>query len=175
MNENVKLSCACDEGCSKGALRKTIENSIFTIFGNLVENNTIVVRYHGHLTDDSKDNTFHIFFYFDFEEKKEELQLTRCSKCAGECYCTLIDLNNYSKIRFGFMDSHGNIEQNNDKLFELDIIKDPISKIMQRYGFEENTKLPLVSDECHKETGLFKTIIKHILSFFNSFKKETLK
>ena len=32
MNEFVKFECACDLGYNKGALKKTIENNIFTIF-----------------------------------------------------------------------------------------------------------------------------------------------
>lgn len=32
MNEFVKFQCACDTGYDNGAIKKTIENNIFTIF-----------------------------------------------------------------------------------------------------------------------------------------------
>ncbi len=35
MNEFVKFECACKLGYDKGALKKTIENNIFTIFRKL--------------------------------------------------------------------------------------------------------------------------------------------
>ena len=175
MSENVKMSCSCDTGFDKGALKKTIENNIFTIFGNMVENNSIVIRYHGLLSDNPDTNSFSIVYYFDSEiENKRELTLTKCTKCEGQCYCGAIDLKSHSKMFFVFKNEEGQLEQNGENIFELCILKDPISSIMQRYGFEANTNLPIEKDSLSKHENHFKNIIESIKLFFlTCFTKKT--
>ena len=93
MCENVKSSCSCDVGIDKGVLKKTLENNIFTIYGNLTENNSIVLRYHGLLTDNILDNstTLNIEYCFDsIENDKTSLALDKCAKSLGDCYCANI-------------------------------------------------------------------------------------
>ena len=166
MCENVKVSCSCDLGYDKGVLKKTIENSIFTIFGNVVENSSIVIRYHGFLTENESANGFSILYSFDTESNsKLTLPLTKCKKCDGECYCAVIDLENHTKLYFSFEDNLKEIEQNKDKMFELEIKKDPISSIMQRYGFEKNEKLPVDTQSKDKKINCFQSLFDNIKMF----------
>lgn len=71
MCENVKTKCACDIGYDKGVLKKTLENNIFTIFGNLSQKSSIVIRYHGILTENN-DKKFNMFYYFDSMESNKK-------------------------------------------------------------------------------------------------------
>ena len=111
MDEFVNFECACNAGYDKGALKKTIENNIFSVFGNLNQNNSIVIRYHGILTgqENSDSTQFSMFYYFDNQENdKKNIELHKCYKCVGECYCATIDLNTYNTIHFGFFDNKEN-------------------------------------------------------------------
>lgn len=173
MNEFVNFECACNLGYDKGALKKTIENNIFSIFGNLNQKNSIVIRYHGQLTekDDINSTEFSMFYFFDnLENDKKTVKLHRCSKCAGDCYCITIDLDMHHTLNFGFLDNNGNYELNNGTEFKLNILPDPISNIMQRYGFEQNTALPTF--EKKRDTiSTFENLLNSIKLFFkNCFK-----
>lgn len=174
MNEFVKFECACDTGYDKGALKKTIENNIFTIFGNLNQKNSIVIRYHGILTDNNSSNstTFNMFYFFDNSENdKKILELKKCTKCDGDCYCATIDLDINHSLNFGFFDENNNYELSDNKTFKLEIAPDPISSIMQRYGFEQNTALP-VCEEYKDKMFVLGNILNNIKTFFNNlFKK----
>ena len=173
MNEFVNFECACNIGYDKGALKKTIENNIFSIFGNLNQKKSIVIRYHGKLTDieDNNSTEFSMFYFFDnLESDKKTVKLHKYSKCPGECYCATIDLDMYHTLNFGFLDNNENYELNGNIPFKLDILPDPISNIMQRYGFEQNTSLPTVP---HKKDNIFtfESIFNSIKLFFkNCFK-----
>jgi len=166
MCENVKTKCACDIGYDKGVLKKTLENNIFTIFGNLSQKSSIVIRYHGILTENN-DKKFNMFYYFDsMESNKKTVPLDRCTKSIGECYCAVIDLENYNNLHFGFMDENENYDINSNKAFELPISVDPIANLMQRYGFEKNKNLPTCEPKEQPTLNNFKNIIESIKSFF---------
>jgi len=174
MNEIVKRNCACELGYDKGALKKTIENNIFTIFGNLNQKNSIVIRYHGILTEHNTENTttFNMFYYFDgLENDKKTIKLQKCTKCLGECYCATIALNDYHYINFGFFDENNNHEPAINNSFKLDIATDPISSIMQRYGFEQNTNLPTNIED---KENLFENILMSIKDFFKKLLKKQI-
>lgn len=173
MNEFGNFECACNAGYDKGALKKTIENNIFSIFGNLNQKKSIVIRYHGLLTEkeDNDSTEFNMFYFFDnLENNKKTIKLHKCSKCLGDCYCATIDLDMYHTLNFGFLDSNGNYELNGTTSFKLNILPDPISNIMQRYGFEQNTALPTLEK---KKNNIFtlENILNSIKLFFtNCFK-----
>lgn len=166
MCENVKLSCSCDIGYDKGVLKKTIENSIFTIFGNVYQENSIVIRYHGYLTDNENAQNFNLSYCFDNQASdKKTISLTKCTKCDGECFCSVIDLDKHTKLYFSFEDDKKNIDKNGDKMFELNIIKDPISSIMQRYGFEKNENLPVKKQIEDKKINCLQNLLDNIKYF----------
>ncbi len=173
MNEFVNFECACNTGYDKGALKKTIENNIFSIFGNLNQKNSIVIRYHGILTAKEEDNStvFSMFYYFDnLENDKKTIKLHKCTKCAGDCYCATIDLDMYHTLNFGFLNNNGNYELNNSYPFKLDILPDPFSNIMQRYGFEQNTALPTL-EKSKDKFFVFESILNKIKVLFKKYLK----
>ena len=173
MNEFVNFDCACNTGYDKGALKKTIENNIFSIFGNLNQKSSIVIRYHGLLTETEEKNSgaFSMFYFFDnLENNKKIITMHKCTKCDGDFYCATIDLDMHHSLNFGFLDDDSNYELNGNVPFKLEIHPDPISNIMQRYGFEQNTALPTLEK---KEDKFF--VLGNILNaikcfFYNYFK-----
>ena len=166
MCEIEKTSCSCDMGYDKGVLKKTIENNIFTIFGNITQGNSIVIRYHGILTEKEDIASINLFYCFDSElNEKKEILLNKCIKSLGTCYCATIDLDTqHSKLFFGFKDAKGNIDQNQNNLFELKIMEDPITNIMMRYGLDDNKNLPVKAMENHKFSRFLKHLIEKIKS-----------
>lgn len=181
MNENVKITCACELGYDKGALKKTIENNVFTIYGNLNKNNYIVIRYHGELIDnimpDNYENNLFVSYYFDGDDKKvQHLPLAKCNKCIGESYCTLISLEEHNNICFYFSlhdnssSAHDNsfLTEPEKQIYNLNIFKDPISDIFEKYGLEENTNLPVLEQESNLQIYKF---IQTIKSFFTKILK----
>jgi len=167
MNEFVKFECACDEGYDKGALKKTIENNIFTVYGNLNQKNSIVIRYHGELTEDSHDDCkeFNMFYFFNnAESEKKTIKLQKCAKCSSDCYCCTLDLDMNHALNFGFFDKKNNYEINSSNSFELEIFPDPISSLMQRYGFEKNTNLP-TNPQAESNLFTLKNIFNNIKNY----------
>lgn len=150
--------------------------TIFLLFsGNLNQNSTIVIRYHGTLTENDGNNSteYSMFYYFDeAENDKKVIKLHKCTKCVGECYCATIDLDINHRLNFGFFDESNKYEINTDKAFQLEIAPDPISNIMQRYGFEQNTNLPVIEDKNSKSFAM-KNILNAIKEFFGSLFKKT--
>ena len=170
MNKIVKFECACETGYDKGAIKKTIENNIFTVFGNPNQNNSIVIRYHGMLTENDFNNStaFHMFYYFDqLETDKKVISLEKCTKCPGECYCTNIDLGACHSLSFGFFNQSNEYELNCNKPFELSIAPDPIATFMQRHGLEQNVNLPTIEVEKTKIFA-FQDILCAIKCFFSN-------
>ena len=154
MNENVKVTCSCELGYDKGVLKKTIENNIFTIYGNITKNNYIILRYHGELIDnidyENYENNLYISYFFDNNKEQTKISpLAKCNKCVGENYCALISLENYNNITFEFYqekENHEHISDNTEiSSFKLDIKNDLLTDILQKYGIEENTKLPVTT------------------------------
>ena len=174
MNENVNITCICKLGFDKGALKKTIENNVFTIFGNLIKENSIVIRYHGILSDNIEQNNYtnnlQISYFFDKDEStRKSITLAKCTECIGENYCAIIDLENHNNISFEFIDSVSN-QKDGDQPFCLDILKDPVKDFMQRYGFEQNNELPAILPNKNK----FYSILSNLQMFFkNLFTKSS--
>lgn len=174
MNENVNITCICKLGFDKGAIKKTIENNIFTIYGNLIKENSIVIRYHGILSDNIEQNNYtnnlQISYFFDNDEStKNSVTLARCTECIGQNYCAIIDLEKHNNISFEFIDKNTN-KKDGEQPFKLDIIKDPVKDLMHRYGFEENTELPAILPNKNK----FYSILSNLQLFFkNIFTKSS--
>lgn len=168
MNENVKINCSCDTGFDKGAYKKTLENNIFTLFGNLYKGSSVVLRYHGMLTENIEEekynNDLFIQYFLDNDEENiKTIPLHICTKCSGECYCIDIDLEEYNKISFCF--KHNDLyDKNNDNYYTLNITKNPLNDVMQKYGFEKNKNLPVTNEE--NKIGILKKIFDNILKLF---------
>ena len=149
---------------------KRQQKTIFLLYsGNINQGNSIVIRYHGILAENTVSNStqFNIFYYFDKSENdKKTLKLQKCTKCDGQCYCATIDLDMFHSLHFGFYNENFEYELGKETPFTLDISPDPITDIMQRYGFEQNKNLPTYSATTD-EINVFKEIVNKIKSFFN--------
>ncbi len=173
MNENVNNTCICKLACDKCIIKKTIENNIFTIFGNISKNNSIVLRYHGELIDsicyEKYENNLYIKYFFDDNKAAIINQnLAKCTKCIGENYCALIDLGNHEKITFSFCTKE-NLEKENLMSFNLNISEDLLSAVMDKYDDELNKNLPVI--ESNKEIKI-KNIIQTIKDYFILLKRK---
>ncbi len=173
MNENENNTCICNLACDKCTIKKTIENNIFTIFGNVSKNSSIVLRYHGELIDsicyEKYENNLYIKYFFDDDKATTIYQcLAKCTKCVGENYCVLIDLGNHEKITFSFC-SKDNMDKNDLMSFNLNISEDLLSLVMNRYEDKANENLPVV--ESKKEIKI-KNIIQTIKDYFASLRRK---
>lgn len=173
MNENVNTTCICNLACDKCTIKKTIENNIFTVFGNIAKNNNIVLRYHGELIDnicyEKYENNLYIKYFFD-DNKTNTLHqcLAKCTKCVGENYCTLIDLGAHEKITFSFC-TKDNMDKEDLMSFNLNISEDLLSLIMDKYENKPNEYLPVV--ETKKEIRI-KNILQIIKDYFALLKRK---
>lgn len=181
MDNNVNSSCICELGYEKGVLKKTIENNIFTIYGNINKSNYIVLRYHGQLIDSIDHNNYknnlYISYYFDDNiNQNHVVSLAKCSKCIGENYCTLISLENYNSISFNFfMLPEGKDNSScytEETSFTLPITENPLTNILQKYGIEDNNNLPITTNDKQIQIK-FKKLISWIKQLFSIKNKET--
>lgn len=111
-----------------------------------------------------------MFYYFDqAENDKKIIELQKCTKCIGDCFCATLDLDTNHTLHFGFFNGN-NYELNNNTAFKLEIAPDPIANIMQRYGFEHNNNLPTYEEKNDKMFALqniFATIKNFFKKIFN--------
>ena len=115
----------------------------------------------------SDSTQFNMFYYFDqAENDKKIMQLQKCTKCDGECYCAAIDLDIFHSLHFGFFNENAEYELDKETPFTLEIAPDTITNIMQRYGFEQNINLPTYENN-NSKINVFKGILDKFKSFFN--------
>ncbi|MBR6689140.1 MAG: hypothetical protein IKL68_03910 [Clostridia bacterium] len=173
MNENVNNSCICTIGYEKGAFKKAIENNIFTIFGNISKNNSVVLRYHGELIDnicyEQYENNLYIKYFFNDDKNTiHKTKLAKCTKCIGENYCVLLDLKHYDKITFSFCVEQ-DIEKEDMMSFTLNIKEDLLSSFMERYEDVANSNLPAI--ETKHELNI-KNILQTLKEYFLAIKRK---
>lgn len=177
MNENVNNSCICGIAYTNGVFKKTIENNIFTIFGNICKNNNIILRYHGELIDnicyEQYGNNLYIKYFFDDDKSTTtSLNLAKCTKCVGENYCMLLALDNHSKITFSFCLKE-DLGKENLMSFNLNIKEDILTNFINKYSEDETTainyNLPVLEN---KHTINFKKILQGIKEYLLSIKKK---
>lgn len=173
MNENVNNSCICTIGYDKGAFKKQVENNIFTIFGNISKNNTIVLRYHGELIDnicyEQYENNLYIKYFFDDDKNAlNKVNLAKCTKCIGENYCTLIELENHNKITFSFCTAQ-DLEKEGLMSFNLNISEDLLSSFVNKYEEKTSENLPVLEN---KHEIKLKNIIQTIKDYFIILKRK---
>lgn len=171
MNEFGVEKCYCEVGYMKGAIKKNCEFENFSIFGNLMQKNTIVIRYNGILAKSNSDKiTLYYVFNNDWTNKKE-ITLTTCEHEKG-AFCASIDLEDYLNITFGFYNNSGTYDMNLANSYSLKIATNTIDDIMKRYSLEPNESLP-ISQENSTKLHTFSSIINGIKNIFkNIFKKQ---
>ena len=179
MNENVKVSCVCARGYDKGVLKKTIENNIFTVYGNLNKNSYILLRYHGQLIDniDYNNYTNNLYISYFFDGNKENISnstLAKCEHSVGENYCALISLDEHDCIDFQFYLRSENEDNicSEATTFKLDIQIDPLENLIQKHGLADITALPVSQEENEIK---FKKILNSIKKIFSSLFKNTTR
>lgn len=157
--------CRCKEGFDSGAMKKSIEFENFSIFGNIMKNNTIVVRYNGHLKFNSN-----VKMYWVFNNDWDNIQSASMSICDYDknSYCAILELKDEFSISIGFCTDNTTdaISQANSYTFK--IAQNTIDDIMKRYNFETNEALPTVTEKknIHKLENIFNKIKEIISQFF---------
>lgn len=148
MIENVTQNCYCEIGLEKGAIKKSCEFENFSIFGNLMKKNTIVIRYNGCLAKNYLEKSHKIILYYVFNNdwtNKQEIELKPCHH-EKNSFCAVIDLKDNMCITFGFYNSNGEYDKDLANSYSLKIANNTIDDIMKRYGIEENHELPVTMD-----------------------------
>lgn len=160
--ENIEIKkCSCLSAFSEGIGEKSFENEFFSIYGQIVEENSIVVRYHGN----NEITNPEIIVKFD-ENDPITIKLARCSHGKKYDYCTTLYLENYRYLNI-------KINENYESCCAIKIMKDPLKNIIERYALDRDPeKLPIVSSSFSN----IKSFFHNILSYFkNTFNKNNLK
>lgn len=157
--------CRCKEGFDSGAMKKSIEFENFCIFGNIMKNNTIVVRYNGHLKFDSN-----VKMYWVFNNDWEHIHTTNMSVCDYDknSYCSILDLKDEFSISIGFCTENTAQTMTQASSYSFKIAQNTIDDIMKRYNFEANEALPTVTEKknIHKLGSIFNKIKEFISQMF---------
>lgn len=130
MNENEVEKCYCDVGYEKGAIIKTSEFEKFSIYGNIMKKNTIVIRYV------SNSPVLLTYTFNNKMETKKEILLTKCSHQKNS-YCISIDLEDNICLNLSF-----NTEPTCN--YDLKIANNTLDDILNKYEPEKNDKLPTI-------------------------------
>ena len=149
MKEKEVEKCYCEAGFEKGAIKRNCEFENFSIFGNLMKKNTIVIRYNGCLAKPNFDTSYKIILYYVFNNdwtNKKEMVLKPCHH-EKSTFCANIDLEDNMCITFGFYNSNGEYDKELANSYSLKISNNTIDDIMKRYGMEENQELPVTLND----------------------------
>lgn len=159
MCENVVEKCCCEEGFSNGAIKKNFEFENFSIFGNIMKNSTIVIRYNGHLKFNSK-----VTMYYTFNNDWNNVKKIPMSVCKHDknSYCGIIHIKEELNISIGFL-SEIDMNIKPSTAYTFKISQNTIDDIMKRYNFESNEALPTVQAESKH--------INNIATFFSKIRK----
>ncbi len=167
MCEKDVEKCRCKEGFDCGALKKSFEFEDFCIFGNIMKNNTLVIRYNGHLK--FKDN---VKMYWVFNNDWNNIHTSYMSICDYDknSYCALLHITEELNVSIGFYTDTTSDSISQAKSCSFKISQNTIDDIMKRYNFEPNEALPIIQKEnkhMNKLENLFnkiKQLIHTVLS-----------
>lgn len=166
MCEKEVEKCRCDEGFKSGAMKKSFEFENFCIFGNIMKNNTLVIRYNGHL---KFNNTVKMYWVFDNDWNN--VHITNMNVCDYDknSYCALLNITDELSLSVGFCtDNNLNAISQADS-YSFKISQNTIDDIMKRYNFEPNEALPTLqekSNHMNKLETIFSKIREMISSIF---------
>lgn len=155
--ENIEIKkCSCLSAFSEGIGEKSFENDFFSIFGQIVEEKSIVIKYHGNEETTSPEITV------KFDENEPMLiKLAKCEHGKKYDYCTTLSLENYRYL---------NIKVNNnfESCYAIKIMKDPLKKIIERYALDRDPeKLPTVTDSFSNIRSIFYKFLSSLKNIFN--------
>lgn len=143
MCENEVEKCCCKEGFDSGAIKKSFEFENFCIFGNIMKNNTLVIRYNGYL---KFNNTVKMCWVFNNDWNT--IHTSNMSLCDYDknSYCGIIPIKDELNISIGFISANSKDAITQSNSYSFKISQNTIDDIMKRYNFEENEALPIVQD-----------------------------
>lgn len=168
MCEKEVEKCRCSEGFKNGAMKKSFEFENFCIFGNIMKNNTLVIRYNGHLK--FKDN---IKLYWVFNNDWNNIHMTSMSLCDYDknSYCTLLNIKDELSLSIGFCTDNNFDTISQATSYSFKISQNTIDDIMKRYNFEPNEELPTIQEDSkhmNKLGNVFNKIKEMILAIFTN-------
>lgn len=166
MCENEVEKCRCKEGFDSGAMKKNFEFENFCIFGNIMKNSTLVIRYNGHLKFNNN-----IKMHWVFNNDWDTIHTCNMSLCDYDknSYCGIISIKDELNISIGFTSENSKDTITQANAYSFKISQNTIDDIMKRYNFETNEALPTVketSSNIHKLTSIFNKIKEMIASVF---------
>ena len=176
--KNVK-KCHCDVGFENGAILKSIEEESFKLYGNLVKDNYIVIKYEGilckHLEKSKNsdniyvDDNINIIYYFNDDlTTLRSMCLTECLHSENKGFCSSFKLDSNNSISFYFTTSSGTIDNNNGNCFRYEIKKDPIKALMEKYCDKPNESLPTIKEEKQNMFAIFFNWFEKIRQAFSN-------
>lgn len=148
--------CFCLPAFANGCAEKSFENEHFAIFGKLVEDSSILVRYHNSSLEECPPTL--CIKYNGNDGAFCEMQMAKCEHGKENDFCLLIALKDNFSISICVKD----IENTN---LEMKIGKDPLKEIVRRYNLDLN---PLLLPVKKESIFSFKEIIEKVIY---SFKK----
>lgn len=139
MIDNEEKKCHCDNIIKDGIYEKCFEDEKITIYGHLIKENSILIKYHNILSDLPTHSVFAIFD--NNEEEKELLNFTRCAHGKENDFCYTLELNELDNICFEYY------KDDVMSFHSFKIQDDPFKNIIKRYHLEEQVTLPMVNNK----------------------------
>lgn len=116
------MNCDCINHL-KDNLKLNIDEKKFSIYGNLNNGESIILKYHGDLlNEDNKfDDIFINFGYGNMWENRSTLKMQKCNYSDINTYCINISFIHKDTFYFCFMDNNNNWDLNNNSSFSFEI------------------------------------------------------
>ena len=149
--------CFCLPAFANGCAEKSFENEHYAIFGKLIEDSSILIRYHNISLVEFPPTL--CVKYNDDDGTLSEMEMAKCEHGKESDFCILLDLKENFSISIC-------IKECDNTNLEMKIDKDPLKEIVRRYNLDLN---PLFLPVKKESSFSFKEIIEKILHPFKKF------
>ncbi len=172
-DENTKRTCCCNDALNKGIYTKSLSYDNFCIYGNLMQDKSILLNYYGKLINDnsSKNEAPNIYLYYCFDNnwnEKKIVNMNICNRNSKLTYCAIIDIPEISTINVAFTNDNDEWDTDKEGTYYLKIYPDIEKAIIKRYGLDSTPPTVLCDN---LPTITFKERIHNFFSIFKLKKK----
>ncbi len=175
-DENPKRMCNCNEAIKKGIFTKTISNTSFSIYGNLMQGKSILLNYNGKLLKNmdkvaDKKSAPNVYLYYCFDNNwndRKIVNMSICNQSSSLSYCCIIEIPNMSNenINIAFANDDDKWDTDEKGTYYLKIYPDIEKSIMKRYGLDSTPPTVVENTTLIPSISSVKNKFVNILSLF---------
>lgn len=152
---NEEKKCCCEKLLTEGIFEKSFENEKVSVYGRLIKNNEILIRYH----NSTPTNCLPASIIFDDDEANTQvISFTPCKSVSEESFCYKFNLKQHNSFCLKIY------KDDTVDFYSFTISEDPFEAIIQRYNLDNKETLPVTNNNCNSIIQKIKYMLANVLS-----------